>query len=230
MTARASAIRDTRRRFLEVQTMPPTLTTRKPVFARPFFNLTVIKAPLVDLIAAFAGLPRPVSARRTPFSFPSQAYHASPADAPLLLWSPACAPELTAFMPQVGSGDYFVVEYACRRFGFEGVAIRSTTQDVECPVNEFIVYESNELRRLVRAMKDSPRWEFYTKGTPLPFENEAAYAAKRVRDRLQREALLGYAQAWGAPVREPEFWSSRQESMTLARERSLRTGAGNPDG
>ncbi len=31
MTARASAIRDTRRRFLEVQTMPPTLTTRKPV-------------------------------------------------------------------------------------------------------------------------------------------------------------------------------------------------------
>ncbi len=31
MTARASAIRDTRGRFLEVQTMPPTLTTRKPV-------------------------------------------------------------------------------------------------------------------------------------------------------------------------------------------------------
>jgi hypothetical protein len=75
--------------------------------------------------------------------------------------------------------DCFVVEYACRRFGFAGVAIRSTTQDVEWPIND---------------------------------------TARRVRDRLQRESLLGYLEAWGAPVRDPGFWSSHQEAMTLVRQ------------
>jgi hypothetical protein len=137
------------------------------VLARPFFNVAVIKVPLPGLIAAFGELPQPMSATATSLVFPSQPYSRSPAAPPLLLWSPACAPELTAFMPQVSSGDSFVVEYACRRFGFAGVAIRSSTQDDEWPINEFIVYESNELRRCVRAMKDSPRWEFYTQGTAL---------------------------------------------------------------
>jgi hypothetical protein len=188
-----------------------------PVLARSFFNLAVIKVPLPRLITAFAGLHWPVNATAIPLIFPSQPYSRSDADPPLLLWSPACAPELTAFMPQVSSGDSFVVEYACRRFGFAGVAIRSSTQDDEWPINEFIVYESNELRRCVRAMKDSSRWEFYTQGAPLHFEDETAYAAKRVRDRIQRESLLGHLESWGAPVRNPEFWSSRQEAMTLVR-------------
>jgi len=187
------------------------------VLARSFFNLAVIKAPLPGLIAAFAELPWSVSATATPLVFPSQPYGTSPGDPPLLLWSPACAPELTAFMPHVSSGDYFVVEYACRRFGFPGVAFRSTSQGVEWPINEFIVYESNELRRHVRAMKDSPRWNFHVEGAPLHFENEAAYTARRVRDRIQRELLLGYVESWGGPVRNPEFWSSRQDAVTLVR-------------
>lgn len=120
-------------------------------------------------------------------------------------------------MPHLSCGDYFVVDYACRRFGVAGVAIRSTTQDVEWPLNEFISYESNELRRCVRAMKDSPRWNFYTEGIPLDFENEAAYGAKRVRDRVQRESLIGYVESWGAPVRTAEFWKSRHEAMTIVR-------------
>lgn len=188
-----------------------------PVLARSFFNLAVIKVPLPELLTAFGELPWPKRATATPLVFPTQTYSPGPADPPMLLWSPACAPELTAFMPRVSSGDYFVVEYACRRFGFAGAAVRSTSQDVEWPINEFIVYESNELRRCVRAMKDSPRWEFYTQGAPLPFENEAAYAARRVRDRIQRESLLGYVESWGAPLGNPGFWSSRQEAMTLLR-------------
>ena len=186
------------------------------VLARPFFSLAVIKVPLPGLITAFGDLPRPISATATPLVFPSQPY-SSPSDPSGLLWSPACAPDLTAFMPRSSSGDYFVVEYACRRFGFPGVGVRSTTQDVEWPVNEFIVYESNALRRCVRALKDSPRWEFYTQGDPLDFENEEAYTARRVRDRIQRESLLGYVESWGAPVRNPEFWSSRQQAVTLVR-------------
>jgi hypothetical protein len=185
------------------------------VLARSFFNLAVIKVPLHRLIAAFAGLHWPVRATATPLVFPVQPYSRGPTDLPLLLWTPACAPELTAFMPQVSSGDYFVVEDACCRFGFAGVSIRSSTQDDEWPINEFIVYESNELRRCVRAMKDSSRWDFYTQGVPLNFENEEAYTSRRLRDRIERESLLRYVESWGAPVGNPEFWSSHQEAMTL---------------
>lgn len=187
------------------------------VLARPFFNLAVLKVPLPALVAAFGTLTWPISAKATPLVFPSQPYSSNDADPPLLLWSPACAPELTAFMPRVSSGDYFVVEYVCRRFGFAGIVVRSTMQDVEWPLNEFIVYESNELQRHVRAMKDSPRWDFYTEGALLDFENETAYMARRVRDRLQRELLLDYVASWGAPVGHPEFWSSYQEAVTLVR-------------
>lgn len=190
-----------------------------PVLTRPFFNLAVIKSPLDSLIAAFSELPPLVrsSAAATPLIFPAQPYSAGPQDPPLLLWSPACAPELTAVMPHVSSGDYFVTEYACRRFGFSGVAVRSSTKEDESPINEFITYASNQRQRVVRAMKDSPRWDFYTEGAPLPFENPGAYTARYVRDRLQREALLDYLAHWGAPVRDPGFWSSRQPAMTLQR-------------
>jgi hypothetical protein len=189
------------------------------VLSRPFFNLAVIKAPLDRLITAFAELPPLVraSAAATPLVFPAQPYRAGPQDPPMLLWSPACAPELTAFMPQVGSGDYFVIEYACRRFGFAGTAVRSSTQADESPVNEFITYASNQQQRVVRAMKDSPRWDFYTEGEPLHFEDPNAYAARYVRDRFQREALLGYLAHWGAPVSDAGFWTSRQQAMTLLR-------------
>lgn len=196
-----------------------------PVLTRSFFNLAVIKAPLDSLVAAFSALPPPVSASAapTPLTFPAQSYHAGPQDPPLLLWSPACAPELTAFMPRVSSGDYFVIEYACRRFGFAGVTARSSTRDDESPINEFIAYESNQRRRVVRAMKDSPRWDFYTEGEPLHFEDQNAYTARRVRDRLPREAVLGYLAYWGAPVREPTFWSSQRQALTL-----LPSAAGKP--
>ena len=197
------------------------------VLTRSFFNLAVIKAPLDSLVAGFAGLPPQVSASAaaTPLVFPTQPYHAGPQDPPLLLWSPACAPELTAFMPRVSSGDHFVVEYACRRFGFAGVAVRSSAREDESPVNEFIAYESNQRRRVVRAMKDSPRWNFYTEGEALPFEDASAYTARRVRDRLPRESLLGYLAQWGAPVCDPRVWSSHGQAMTL-----LSGTAGKPAG
>ncbi|EJE50063.1 hypothetical protein PMI14_05349 [Acidovorax sp. CF316] len=188
-----------------------------PVLARPFFNLSVVRTPLSGLVEQFAGLP-PLVARRaehTALAFPVQGYQRG--TLPLLLWSPACDPGLTAVMPGVASGDYFVVAYACERFGHDGVAVRSsgTASDAE-PINEFITYAGKRMQRAVRAMKDSPRWDFYQQGEPLPFEAVQAYTARRVRDRLQREAVLDYLHAWGAPVRDAAFWQSAQQAVTLA--------------
>jgi hypothetical protein len=189
-----------------------------PVLQRPFFNLTVFKVPLAELIASFSGLfAQSLRANTTQLIFPSQPYAAGQNDPPMVLWSPACAVELTAFMPHVGSGDYFVLEYACRRFGYPGVSVRSTTQEVDWPINEFVTYQGGAEQRVVRVMKDSPRWNFFQRGEPLPFEAQTPYAAKRVRDRFQREALLAYVEAWGAPVGRTEFWQSDQDAISLVR-------------
>jgi hypothetical protein len=120
-------------------------------------------------------------------------------------------------MPSVQSGDYFVVEYANSRFKLPAAAIRATTPNVEWPVNEFICYEGGTRRRVVRAMRDSPRWDFYSDGEVLPCEALESYGRRRVRDRLTREDLLSYLEAWGAPVRSDEFWRSSEPAFTLLR-------------
>ncbi|KRC30576.1 hypothetical protein [Acidovorax sp. Root217] len=189
------------------------------VLERTFFNLSVVRAPLQALIGQFASLPPLVAARaeRVALAFPDQPYTAAPGALPLLLWSPACSPGLTAVMPHVSSGDYFVLEYACKRFGHDGAAVRSSAASDAEPINEFVTYTGNCMQRAVRAMKDSPRWDFYQHGDPLPFESVDAYTARRVRDRLQREAVLRYLEAWGAPVRDAGFWRSAQQAITLVR-------------
>jgi len=190
-----------------------------PVLERSFFNLAVMKVTLAELLEAFSSLPSlSVQAENTKLLFPRQPYHASPSDLPMILWSPKCAPELTAFMPQVSSGDYFVLEYACKRFGYATASVRSTPQTAEWPINEFIARDGEKRQRIVRAMKDSPRWEFYAEGESLPFEVQSNYTARLVRDRFQRGALLTYLEQWGAPVRRAEFWQSHREAKTFVRQ------------
>lgn len=190
-----------------------------PVLERAFFSLSVVRAPLPGLLERLASLPPLVaaSAQATALAFPDQPCSRGPGGLPLLLWSPACSPGLTAFMPSVSAGDHFVCSYAGTRFGHEVAQVRSTTQAADEPVNEFITYAGNRMQRAVRAMKDAPRWDFFQQGEPLPFEAVQAYTARRVRDRLQREAVLGYLEAWGAPVRDAAFWHSAQQAVTLVR-------------
>jgi len=189
-----------------------------PVLERPFFNLAVLKVALSELLQSFSEVPLlSVRPEKTDLVFPEQPYSAGPSDLPMVLWSPACTPKLTAFMPQVSSGDYFVLQYACKRFGYSAASVRSTTQRVDWPINEFVAYGGTEKQRIVRAMKDSPRWEFYANGEPLHFEVQSSYSARLVRDRFQREALIGYLEQWGAPVRLEEFWQSAQEAVSFVR-------------
>jgi hypothetical protein len=123
-------------------------------------------------------------------------------------------------MPHGSSGDYFVVSFASGRFGFSAIEARSTIQECEWPITEFIVHKNKERQRVVRAMRDDPRWEFYAEGEALPFEKEEAYSAKRIRDRFQREALLSYIESWGAPVKNPLFWQTEASAVTFVSEDS----------
>lgn len=189
------------------------------IIDREFFYVGVIKAPLPQLTDAFAGLFHPVLSRAIALNFPLQQAHAEVDELPLALWTPCCSPGLTAFMPHRPSVSRFVAAYATERFGFAAVEVRSTTKECEYPINEFVAHPGgNSLdRRIVRAFRDEPRWDFYVDGPPLPFENEGAYSARFVRDRFTRPMLLDYLELWGAPIRNQDFWRTDKHAVTLVR-------------
>jgi hypothetical protein len=60
--------------------------------------------------------------------------------------------------------------------------------------------------RAVRAGRYSERWEFYEEGEVQPFEETERYAARRMRDRFDREMLLRYLASLGIRADEPTFW------------------------
>lgn len=194
-----------------------------PVVERPFFNVQVFAAPLDELVARLCAVPlRGKVARTTPFVFPTQPYHQAPEDPPMLLWTPSCVPGLTAFMPNVGSGCYFIAAYAAERLRIATLQLRSTVSDAEWPINELIAHEGGVERRMVRAMRDSPRWDFCAVGDPLAIETPSMYSARRIRDRFHRVALLDAAERWGAPLRDPAFWRTDRTAMTFSSDGILR--------
>ena len=188
------------------------------IYERPFFSVAILNSPLLDLIDQFSVTPvKGVELKATRLDFPLQKFRDEAGDPPMLLWSPTSNPQQTAFMPSIQSGDYFVVAFACTKFGIAGLNVRSTAPEAEWPINEAVVYEKGVRRRIVRAMRDSPRWEFWADGEPLDFEAIESYGARRIRDRFDRRALLGYARQWGAPLEDDGFWTSDHQAFTFAR-------------
>jgi hypothetical protein len=59
-------------------------------------------------------------------------------------------------------------------------------------------------------MKDDPKWEFYSVGTPLPFEDLVKYRARKVRDRLTPSMLWSYVRSLGWDIQDAGFWNARR--------------------
>jgi hypothetical protein len=62
--------------------------------------------------------------------------------------------------------------------------------------------------RTIAASNDGGRWVFETWGDPLPFEDEAAYAAPRKSDRLPPALLLSYLSQLGVPIDVEPNWTA----------------------
>ena len=121
------------------------------VLDRPFFNLSVIKAPVAEVAQAFDRYPpMRVHSSPTPFVLPEQPYTEEKDAPPLILWSPANAPGLTVFMPHLSAGDGYVPAYAQSTFRFDVISVRSTADDCKKDaLNEFSAYSQGALLRFV---------------------------------------------------------------------------------
>jgi hypothetical protein len=73
------------------------------------------------------------------------------------------------------------------------------------PMNFMHVINNFETTRMVRTMRD-PGWDFFEKGTPLPFENTDYYKRQRVRDRINPQILEEYVRKLGIGSFDEEVW------------------------
>jgi hypothetical protein len=83
--------------------------------------------------------------------------------------------------------------------------------------------------RAISATASDGRWEWYTSGEPLPFEDVGRYASRKIRERFDRPLLLAYLDALGIPaeddaaygdgvlVQEIVDWPVRAVSLAEAR-------------
>jgi hypothetical protein len=100
-----------------------------------------------------------------------------------------------------GGGDpYPAVAELSRIAGTRGVLAGHIPQEqYTYPVTQFHLFgsEGDYVRTIDCGVFDSGRWSFDARGTEQPFEERAAYSARRVRDRFTRPMLLRYLSALG---------------------------------
>ena len=60
--------------------------------------------------------------------------------------------------------------------------------------------------RCIRVSNDVSGWQFYSHGTPQPYEEATQYALKRTADRFTTEMLERYGRALGLELFDPGFY------------------------
>lgn len=103
-----------------------------------------------------------------------------------------------------------------RGFWFGQLARRLRSQAVsghiESDIARFEFFDPNPAggsqqgERVLQVLEDSGRWQFFSKGEPLPFENLDYYRRRHVRDRLTADIVFEYLRALGVPADSPLFW------------------------
>lgn len=74
-------------------------------------------------------------------------------------------------------------------------------------------YKSEDSDRIIQAMKDEFKWEFFENGPLLPFENELYYQKRKIEDRLNNDIINEYLQNNGIDISKDDFWKSKQMAV-----------------
>jgi len=154
-----------------------------------------------------------IEQRWSDFSLPDQLYN--PPSNKGTFWTPASAPDKTAFMANLTDGWHSLCHILGTDGGLRTLYVRASTTQEKWPVTDFEYYQDGLSIRYVRAMKEDPRWEFFQKGQPLAEENLQRYRARRIRDRLTEQDVADIATKLGWPISKADFWKSTQPALTV---------------
>lgn len=153
----------------------------------------------LDLSAVEIGCPRPGGAHL----------------AKATIFTPRTSEQSSVLVANLRDGWQTLVHVLCGRLNCDCLKIRTSTPDDRYPINSITVYEGGRETRIVRAMLDGDRWEFFQRGAAKTFESEENYRGKRVSDRLDRSILVDYLATLGLDIADDRFWSSNRPALLV---------------
>ena len=127
-----------------------------------------------------------------------------------VLYAPKIHGGSTVLITNLRDGWSSLSYMLAKRLGTKQVQVIATNRDESSQV--YFQAWAGGVRRSVMCMRDSHAWVFHTQGEPMPFENLAAYAERRVSRRLTRKMALDYVMEMGWDASNPEFWRAKGDA------------------
>jgi len=126
-----------------------------------------------------------------------------------LIWEPRlddfkCVVSINSFQDgwvgfMEGLSDHF-------KFTLLHVSFAKLNSDYE-PYSKFIFHNAS-FTRIIYAISDRGKWDFFQKGELQNFENQEYYSRKKIKNRLNSEILVNYLQNIGVDIMKKSFWHS----------------------
>jgi hypothetical protein len=133
-----------------------------------------------------------------------------------LFFEPSSSPGTTALLADLEDGWWTLVNATAARVSGTHAQFRFTQGDTPYPTYGFEVWsDGKSIRSVSCSRNDRGKWEFISNGTPLEFEDTAAYSRRRVAERLSQQMIIGYMSALGWDVERSTFWCSKQPGVYL---------------
>jgi len=129
-----------------------------------------------------------------------------------------------------GSDPFPAMSFLAQKMGVLAMRVCATHSSAKWPAVIWEVYappslggnETNGLRRAISAANDGGRWNFYSSGTPFEFEDLAAYARPKKRDRFTKALLEQYLANFGLFVFEQSFYTASLSTPAVVLEKTRR--------
>jgi len=192
-------------------------------FAPTTFCAGALEAPLDVVVHADAEWRRAIGHclfRAADAPLPELLHLLGPLSQPLTkhLWVATASPRWTAYFDNGidGSDPWPAISFLSERLDCRGILVAahpyvrgswraSTRFDLfgQPPVDEL------NLTRSISTAQEAGRWTWDATGDPLPFEDAASYAERRVPDRLPPDLVFRYARALGANLDAEGFYGRR---------------------
>ncbi len=130
----------------------------------------------------------------------------------VVLYAPRSAAGSTVVVTNLSDGWSSLSHVLAGRLRAKQVQVTATASEQEYPATFFHAWmDGNE--RVVMCMRDSHAWVFHAQGPTLPFEEVAAYLARRVSKRFTRDMALRYVAALGWDATSTEFWQAQGNAI-----------------
>ena len=128
------------------------------------------------------------------------------------LYAPKLDADSTVVITNLSDGWSSLSHALAGRLRAKQAQITASPAEDESPAVFFRAWMDG-VERVVMCMRDSHAWVFHASGPALPFEDLAAYSARRISKRLTREMALGYVEALGWTSTDTEFWQAQGNAV-----------------